>query len=95
MSLVASLRTDPKRELWFAWYTTIVFYNFYFIVFFPVTHAQPPPHPYWSDTLVANWFGHNHHGLTLGPVTGRLLAEMMTGAQPFIDARPFRPERFG
>jgi glycine/D-amino acid oxidase-like deaminating enzyme len=40
-------------------------------------------------------FGHNHHGLTLGPVTGRLLAEMMTGAQPFIDARPFRPERFG
>jgi D-amino-acid dehydrogenase len=40
-------------------------------------------------------FGHNHHGLTLGPVTGRLLAEMMTGAEPFIDMRPFRPERFG
>ncbi|MFL9938938.1 NAD(P)/FAD-dependent oxidoreductase [Paraburkholderia graminis] len=40
-------------------------------------------------------FGHNHHGLTLGPVTGRLLAEMMTGAEPFVDARPFRVERFG
>jgi D-amino-acid dehydrogenase len=40
-------------------------------------------------------FGHNHHGLTLGPVTGRLLAEMMTGATPFTDARPYRPERFG
>jgi D-amino-acid dehydrogenase len=39
-------------------------------------------------------FGHNHHGLTLGPVTGRLLAEMMTGAAPFTDTRPFRPERF-
>ncbi|WP_341316837.1 FAD-binding oxidoreductase [Paraburkholderia sp. IMGN_8] len=39
-------------------------------------------------------FGHNHHGLTLGPVTGRLLAEMMTGATPFADVRPFRPERF-
>jgi D-amino-acid dehydrogenase len=39
-------------------------------------------------------FGHNHHGLTLGPVSGRLLAEMMTGAAPFIDVRPFRPERF-
>ncbi|NPT55138.1 NAD(P)/FAD-dependent oxidoreductase [Paraburkholderia elongata] len=39
-------------------------------------------------------FGHNHHGLTLGPVTGRLLAEMMTGAQPFADPYPFRPERF-
>ncbi len=39
-------------------------------------------------------FGHNHHGLTLGPVTGRLLAEMMTGAEPFADPFPFRPERF-
>ncbi|MFM0207082.1 FAD-binding oxidoreductase [Paraburkholderia sediminicola] len=39
-------------------------------------------------------FGHNHHGLTLGPVTGRLLAEMMTGAEPFTDPYPFRPERF-
>jgi D-amino-acid dehydrogenase len=40
-------------------------------------------------------FGHNHHGLTLGPVTGRLLAEMMTGATPFTDPRPYRAERFG
>jgi D-amino-acid dehydrogenase len=39
-------------------------------------------------------FGHNHHGLTLGPATGRLLAEMMTGAEPFTNAYPFRPERF-
>lgn len=39
-------------------------------------------------------FGHNHHGLTLGPVTGRLLAEMMTGATPFTDVRPYAPARF-
>jgi D-amino-acid dehydrogenase len=39
-------------------------------------------------------FGHNHHGLTLGPVTGRLLAELMTGAEPCADPHPFRPERF-
>jgi len=39
-------------------------------------------------------FGHNHHGLTLGPISGRLLAELMTGATPVVDARPFRPERF-
>ena len=39
-------------------------------------------------------FGHNHHGLTLGPVTGRLLAEMMTGATPFTDVRPYQPSRF-
>jgi D-amino-acid dehydrogenase len=40
-------------------------------------------------------FGHAHHGFTLGPVTGRLLAEMMTGAQTFCDVRPFAAERFG
>jgi D-amino-acid dehydrogenase len=39
-------------------------------------------------------FGHNHHGLTLGPGSGRLLAELMTGATPFADPRPFRPSRF-
>lgn len=40
-------------------------------------------------------FGHCHHGLTLGPATGRLLAEMMTGAPTYIDPRPYRPARFG
>jgi D-amino-acid dehydrogenase len=39
-------------------------------------------------------FGHAHHGLTLGPVTGRLLAEMMTGATPFTDPAPYGPARF-
>ncbi|RQS70101.1 FAD-binding oxidoreductase [Burkholderia sp. Bp8963] len=40
-------------------------------------------------------FGHCHHGLTLGPATGRLLAEMMTGAPTYIDPHPFRAARFG
>jgi D-amino-acid dehydrogenase len=39
-------------------------------------------------------FGHAHHGLTLGPVTGRLIAEMMTGEETLVDPRPFRVERF-
>nr|WP_057927753.1 FAD-dependent oxidoreductase [Burkholderia ambifaria] len=39
-------------------------------------------------------FGHAHHGLTLGPVTGRLLAEMMVGAEPVADPFPFRADRF-
>jgi D-amino-acid dehydrogenase len=39
-------------------------------------------------------FGHAHHGLTNGPVTGRLIAEMMTGATPFIDPKPYRADRF-
>lgn len=40
-------------------------------------------------------FGHAHHGLTLGPVSGRLLAEMMTGERPFTDPAPFSAARFG
>jgi D-amino-acid dehydrogenase len=40
-------------------------------------------------------FGHHHLGFTMGPVTGRLLAEMMTGEEPFTDPAPYRPERFG
>jgi D-amino-acid dehydrogenase len=39
-------------------------------------------------------FGHAHQGFTLGPTTGRLLAEMMTGDAPFLDPTPFRAERF-
>ncbi len=42
------------------------------------------------------WFnvGHAHHGLTLGPVSGRLLAELMTGQQPFTDPSPYAVQRF-
>jgi D-amino-acid dehydrogenase len=39
-------------------------------------------------------FGHAHHGLTLGPVTGRMVAEMVTGERPFVDPAPYRVERF-
>jgi D-amino-acid dehydrogenase len=39
-------------------------------------------------------YGHGHSGLTLGPVTGRLLAEMMTDAVPFCDPAPYSPKRF-
>lgn len=40
-------------------------------------------------------YGHGHSGLTLGPVTGRLVADMMTGATPFCDPAPYAAERFG
>ncbi|MFY9317823.1 MAG: FAD-binding oxidoreductase [Burkholderiales bacterium] len=39
-------------------------------------------------------FGHAHHGLTLGPVTGRLIGEMMAGEPPFVDPEPYRADRF-
>jgi D-amino-acid dehydrogenase len=52
--------------------------------------GKAPRHPgLWFD------FGHQHHGLTLGPVSGRLLAERMTGETPFADTAPFAVERFG
>jgi D-amino-acid dehydrogenase len=42
------------------------------------------------------WFNtaHNHYGLTLGPVTGNLLADMITGKTPICDPEPFAAERF-
>jgi D-amino-acid dehydrogenase len=39
-------------------------------------------------------FGHSHLGFTLGPPTGRMLAEMMTGAKPTYDPAPLRIDRF-
>jgi D-amino-acid dehydrogenase len=39
-------------------------------------------------------YGHGHSGLTLGPVTGRLIGEMMTGVTTFCDPAPYRAERF-
>jgi D-amino-acid dehydrogenase len=39
-------------------------------------------------------FGHAHHGLTLGPVTGRLVAELVCGEPPFIETTAFRADRF-
>ncbi len=55
----------------------------------PVLGAGGRHRGLWFD------FGHQHHGLTLGPVTGRLLAEMVTGEQPFTDPKPYAAERFG
>jgi D-amino-acid dehydrogenase len=55
----------------------------------PIIGSAPRHKGLWLD------FGHQHWGLTLGPVSGRLLAEMMTGEPPSVDPAPFRAERFG
>jgi D-amino-acid dehydrogenase len=39
-------------------------------------------------------FGHHHIGLTGGPKTGRLLAQLIAGRQPNIDLTPYSPARF-
>lgn len=38
--------------------------------------------------------GHQHLGFTLGPATGKLLAQMMTGEEPFTDPAPYALTRF-
>jgi D-amino-acid dehydrogenase len=39
-------------------------------------------------------FGHQHHGFTQGPVSGRLIAEMICGETPFTDPAAYRADRF-
>ncbi len=51
--------------------------------------GRAPGHPGLWLTI-----GHAHWGLTLGPATGRLIAEMMAGEPPFCDPAPYRAERF-
>ncbi|MEM6985391.1 MAG: FAD-dependent oxidoreductase [Pseudomonadota bacterium] len=48
------------------------------------------------EHLRGTWFGfgHQHVGLTGGPKTGRLLAQMISGKVPNIDMTPYAPARF-
>ena len=64
--LVWPWRHNPKRELWFAWWTTVVFYQLFFLAFFVLTRTQPPPSPAWEVRRVVQWFNHHHYGLLIG-----------------------------
>jgi len=39
-------------------------------------------------------FGHGHQGFTMGPITGRLLGQMMDGETTEVDMAPYRADRF-
>lgn len=54
----------------------------------PMIGQVPGRKGLWAD------FGHHHLGFTMGPVTGRLLAEMVTGEATFTDPFPYRVGRF-
>jgi D-amino-acid dehydrogenase len=54
----------------------------------PVIGRAPGQPGLWLD------YGHAHWGLTLGPVSGRLLAELMTGSTSFCDPTPYSAARF-
>jgi D-amino-acid dehydrogenase len=54
----------------------------------PMIGPIPGHRGLWAD------FAHHHLGFTLGPVSGRLLAEMMTAEATFTDPSPYRADRF-
>ncbi len=39
-------------------------------------------------------FGHQHLGITLGPMSGLIIADLVAGRDPGIDLVPYRPDRF-
>ncbi len=47
-----------------------------------------------DESGIFTGFGHQHVGLTAGPKTGRLIAQMIDGTLPNIDMAPYAPERF-
>src|SRR5207302_8166059 len=49
--------------------------------------------PYAVQPLVLAT-GHARKGLSLSPVTGKLVAELLSGEQPSIDLAPLSPDRF-
>ena len=48
--------------------------------------------PHLADVYFA--FGHGHLGLTLGPITGRLIADLAAGRSPPVDMNAYGAERF-
>jgi D-amino-acid dehydrogenase len=54
----------------------------------PVLGPAPRHRGLWMN------FGHGHQGFTLGPVTARILAELMNGETPAVEASAYRPDRF-
>jgi len=47
-----------------------------------------------SSRHIVYAFGHGHLGLTQSAGTGKLVAELITGAAPSLDLTPFSPQRF-
>ncbi|MEE9322134.1 MAG: FAD-binding oxidoreductase [Granulosicoccus sp.] len=39
-------------------------------------------------------FGHNHIGMMTGPITGKLIAQLVSGVTTDIDLQPFSPHRY-
>jgi hypothetical protein len=69
-------RYDEKRELWLGWWTLVVFYNLYGLLFFVITRTQPPPQPSLEPTEIVRWFADRHHGFIVGGATAIMNATL-------------------
>ncbi|MBA4062969.1 MAG: amino acid dehydrogenase [Isosphaera sp.] len=73
--------SGPPAEEWWGWR--------------PMTPDSLPlvgPAPGLPNVCLAA--GHNMLGLSMATGTGRLVAELVTGARPHLDPHPYRPARF-
>ncbi len=50
------------------------------------------PHSGYENLIVAS--GHAMLGITLGPITGKLVSQLITGEEPMVDVSALRCERF-
>jgi len=73
--------SEPVEQSWFGWR--------------PMTWDGLPiidRTPALENVVVAA--GHNMLGLSMAPATGRLVAEILDGREPFLDVSPYRAGRF-
>ena len=47
----------------------------------------------WNNLVIAT--GHGMLGMSLGPITGKTVAALVSGEQTPLNVTPFRPERMG
>jgi D-amino-acid dehydrogenase len=74
--------TEPIEEEWYGWR--------------PMTPDSVPiidRSSTYENVLIAA--GHNMLGVSMSPATGKLVAELLGGSVPHLDAAPYRLSRFG
>jgi D-amino-acid dehydrogenase len=72
---------EPVQETWFGWR--------------PMTYDGKPiidRSPAYENVMIAA--GHNMLGLSMAPATGQLVADLLTGQSPRLDAAPYSVKRF-
>jgi len=56
--------------------------------------SRPVIGPSTGGGEVIDAFGHGHLGVTMAPITARIVADLVAGRTPEIDIAPYRPGRF-